>query len=186
MFKTSILCGSKFLKIASSGITKRLFATGIGERRLDHLLKALNPSLDPDRYVFVSFPLADVGFGDVAGVQQALFKQDIFPISTSIEEEGFTAVLRLVDYNRLKNSSDAKRMIVSDGQFCRITLRVHSSLDAVGLTAIVSKKLTEASISANVIAAFYHDHVFVQSHRANEALALLRKLATAQPTPKNS
>lgn len=35
-----------------------------------------------------------------------------------------------------------------------ITLQVHSALSAVGLTAAVSRVLTEAGISANVVAGF--------------------------------
>jgi hypothetical protein len=50
---------------------------------------------------------------------------------------------------------------------------VHSSLEAVGLTAAVSKKLADKGISANVIAAYYHDHIFVQSAKAEEALYAL-------------
>ena len=64
--------------------------------------------------------------------------------------------------------------------FRRITLGVHSSLEAVGLTAAVSAALTEAGISANLVAAFHHDHVFVPADRAEAALACLRRLqATA-------
>jgi hypothetical protein len=54
---------------------------------------------------------------------------------------------------------------------------VHSSLEAVGLTAVVATKLAAEGISANVIAAFYHDHVFVQANRAKAALAALTSLA---------
>jgi hypothetical protein len=54
-----------------------------------------------------------------------------------------------------------------------ITLTVHSSLEAVGLTAAVSAKLTEHNISANVIAAYYHDHILVQSERAEDAMKAL-------------
>jgi uncharacterized protein len=60
------------------------------------------------------------------------------------------------------------------GEWARISLGVHSSLDAVGLTAAFSSRLAEAGISANVVAAFYHDHIFVQWERREEALAALR------------
>ena len=60
------------------------------------------------------------------------------------------------------------------GEWARISLGVHSSLDAVGLTAAFSSRLAEAEISANVVAAFYHDHIFVQWDRREEALAALR------------
>ena len=57
-----------------------------------------------------------------------------------------------------------------------ITLNVHSSLDAIGLTAAVSTKLTQSNISANVVAANYHDHVFIASKDAEKALAELNDL----------
>lgn len=57
--------------------------------------------------------------------------------------------------------------------FKGITLTIHSSLDAVGLTAAVSTKLAEKDISANVIAAYYHDHIFVQSEKAELAMEAL-------------
>jgi hypothetical protein len=45
-------------------------------------------------------------------------------------------------------------------------LTVHSSLEAVGLTAAVARKLALHGISANVVAAYYHDHIFVQTKKA--------------------
>jgi hypothetical protein len=61
------------------------------------------------------------------------------------------------------------------GEWARISLGVHSSLEAVGLTAILSSRLAEAGISANVVAASYHDHFFVPWDRREEALALLKQ-----------
>jgi len=58
-----------------------------------------------------------------------------------------------------------------------ITLQVHSSLEAVGLTAAVSSALAQAGISANVIAAYHHDHVFVSANRADDAMRVLNSLA---------
>ena len=60
------------------------------------------------------------------------------------------------------------------GEWARISLGVHSSLDAAGLTAAFASRLAEAGISANVVAACYHDHIFVQWDRREEALAALR------------
>ena len=54
-----------------------------------------------------------------------------------------------------------------------ITLTVHSDLQAVGLTAAVAEVLTKASISCNVVAAAFHDHIFVPADRAADALAEL-------------
>jgi hypothetical protein len=60
------------------------------------------------------------------------------------------------------------------GEWARISLRVHSSLEAVGLTAEIARRLTELGISANVVAALHHDHIFVPWDRREEALEALR------------
>jgi hypothetical protein len=54
---------------------------------------------------------------------------------------------------------------------------MHSSLEAVGLTAAVATALAARGIAANVIAGARHDHVFVPAARADDALAALRDLA---------
>jgi hypothetical protein len=59
----------------------------------------------------------------------------------------------------------------------RITLRVHSSLSAVGLTAAFSAALTREGVSANVIAGYYHDHIFVPVADAARAMIALEGLA---------
>ena len=58
-----------------------------------------------------------------------------------------------------------------------ITLTVHSSLEAVGLTAAFSKALAEKGISCNVVAAFYHDHLFVRQQDAAAAMETLKGLS---------
>jgi hypothetical protein len=58
-----------------------------------------------------------------------------------------------------------------------ITLTVYSSLEAVGLTAAVSKALTDANISCNVIAAYHHDHIFVPIQDAQHAMKVLENLS---------
>jgi hypothetical protein len=37
--------------------------------------------------------------------------------------------------------------------------------------------LADAGISVNAVSAFYHDHLFVPDHRAEEALCLLPKMS---------
>jgi hypothetical protein len=58
-----------------------------------------------------------------------------------------------------------------------ITLRVHSALEAVGLTAAVSAALAREGVSCNVVAGFYHDHLFVPHDSAAQAVRLLEDLA---------
>ena len=59
------------------------------------------------------------------------------------------------------------------GQFAWLTLTVQSSLDAVGLTAAISARLTAVDISCNVLAGYHHDHLLVPVDRAHEAIAAL-------------
>jgi hypothetical protein len=63
-----------------------------------------------------------------------------------------------------------------EGQWARISLEVHSSLEAVGLTAVLASLLAGHGISANIVAARNHDHLFVPWDRREEALAALRSL----------
>ena len=59
-----------------------------------------------------------------------------------------------------------------------ITLTVHSSLEAVGLTAAVSRALAEENISCNVVAAYYHDHLFVPVGDGERAMEVLLALSS--------
>lgn len=58
-----------------------------------------------------------------------------------------------------------------------ITLQVHSSLTAVGLTAAVSSALAAEGIAANVIAGHRHDHILVPVDRADDAQRAIAALA---------
>jgi hypothetical protein len=64
------------------------------------------------------------------------------------------------------------------GEWARISLGVHSDLEAVGLTAALSSLLAEVGISANIVAALYHDHLFVQWDRSEQALSLLKRCSS--------
>ena len=59
-----------------------------------------------------------------------------------------------------------------------ITLGVESALESVGLTAAFARALADQSISCNVVAGTYHDHLFVPLDRADAALECLRELQT--------
>jgi hypothetical protein len=67
--------------------------------------------------------------------------------------------------------------VSTSGGWARISLGVYSSLDAVGLTAALSNALAAAGISANVVAALNHDHIFVPWDQRNDALSAIEGLA---------
>ncbi len=58
-----------------------------------------------------------------------------------------------------------------------LTVEVHSSLEAVGLTAAMSRVLTDCAIPCNVLAGFYHDHLLVPLDLVADAIAALESLA---------
>ncbi|REL35174.1 ACT domain-containing protein [Thalassotalea euphylliae] len=124
---------------------------------LDELLRAMRPKLVASEFVFctVSGVLADYA--------------SLNPVATFIEHEGLTLVL--------EKSAAETAGLSFDGTYRQITLTVHSSLEAVGLTAAVASKLASKGISANVIAAYYHDHIFVQSSKAEAAVSALEEFS---------
>ncbi len=123
-----------------------------GETELGELLAGLAPELLPEEYVFCTLPERNLA--------------PEFPaLATFQEEEGLSVVLE---------RSGAQRLGFDRGAVMRcISLGVHSSLEAVGLTAAVAGRLAGLGISANVIAAYFHDHVLVPAERAEEALEAL-------------
>ena len=62
-------------------------------------------------------------------------------------------------------------------EWARISLTVQSDLAAVGLTAAFARALAEKGISANVIAGFHHDHIFLPWDQRHEAMAALEGLS---------
>lgn len=125
---------------------------------LKTLLASLVPTLASGEYVFVSHPNAN--YGD---------EIELEPIASILEDEGLTLIVP-------KEKADEANADYQ-GSFCKITLQVHSSLNAVGLTAAVANALTERNISANVVAAFFHDHIFVPTAQADDALHALNELS---------
>jgi hypothetical protein len=86
-----------------------------------------------------------------------------------------------VDAFALVHEAEGRSAIVpapdADPRFARITLAVHSALEAVGLTAAVSGALAAKGIACNVVAGFHHDHLFVPWERRVEALGILDALS---------
>lgn len=127
---------------------------------LAELLHSMNPALNRGVYAFVS--LRDGGV-----------PERIEPIATFRENEGLTLIVEE------QQAKDAGLPILFRAAW--ITLTVHSDLHAVGLTAAVATALAEAGISCNVVAAAYHDHLFVPVESASQAIAILQALHERPP-----
>lgn len=128
-----------------------------GETDLAQLLKNMNPKQNPGQYVFcVVNTLKDAA--------------ELKPVCIFQEKEGVTVIVP---------KQQADENILFYPTVCAwITLTVHSSLEAVGLTAAVSKALTDANISCNIIAAYHHDHIFVPVKDAGRAMEVLKSLTS--------
>lgn len=124
---------------------------------LQTLIDSMEPVLKPGEYVFTTFD--EIDWRQIADLQ---------PISVFKEDEGYSLVID----RKTADEND----IPCDSVFRLISLHVHSSLDAVGLTAAFSTALGNASISANVVAAYYHDHIFVPIGKAEKALKVLQNM----------
>ena len=129
-----------------------------GETNLQTLLASMSPKLDDTDWVFATVAEEEA----ISLLQQS--------IASFREAEGLTLVLPRSASGDLESVSMPMK---------RITLEVHSSLEAVGLTAAVAAALAEVGISANVVAAYYHDHIFVPKVSAERALAVLEALSTS-------
>jgi hypothetical protein len=129
-----------------------------GVTDLDDLLATMEPTLVEGVFVYASV-LAD-------DLPNHLSRR---PIGLFREEEGITLILPV----------DAAEGLAASPPMRMITLTVHSSLEAVGLTAAFATALTAAGISANVVAGYHHDHIFVPERDAERALETLRALSRA-------
>lgn len=128
----------------------------MAEKRLDALLAAIQPELDSEEWAFAcvdaTFPVA-------------LAK----PLLVFHEREGATIVAPAAELARFNVSYE--------GTWRRIVINAYSALDAVGFLAEMTRALTAENIPANVVSAYHHDHLFVPSDRAQDALTALAALA---------
>lgn len=130
-----------------------------GETNLDKLLSTMKPVLNMGDYVFCTTQdITQLRISDIV-----LFFR---------EEEGFTVVVE----KKVADSLGLGYSFIASW----ITLTVHSSLEAVGLTAAFSNALSHENISCNVVAGYFHDHLFVDRKDAEKALMALNRLSEKQ------
>lgn len=125
---------------------------------LSRLLETMEPVQTPGVYVFT-----------------------LLPDGTAIDPEAVVASIREPEGISVVVAEETAIRLGLPVQFraAWITLKVHSDLAAVGLTAAFSSALGEAGISCNVIAGTHHDHIFVPCEQAERALQVLRRLQQA-------
>ncbi len=115
------------------------------------------PRLNNGEYVFVTVKnLDEINRGETIGE----FRED----------EGTTIIIEKSKADKLKLTYN---FVAS-----WITLVIHSSLDAVGLTAAFSTELAKNNISCNVIAGYYHDHIFVNKKDEEISMEILISLSS--------
>ena len=128
------------------------------ESRLPVLLQSMEPILADGEWVFATLP-HDSSY------------EHLHPLAMMREQEGISVVI---------SAATARQHDVAFEQTYRlISLTVHSSLEAVGLTAAIATALAKAGLSANVIAGHYHDHLLVRTSAAQRALAVLGDLSAS-------
>ena len=132
---------------------------GKGITDLQELINNMEPILNDGEYVFVTVK------------DSKIISRDI-PICEIKEKEGITLVLPKSDAEDLELSFD---FIAA-----WITLNVHSALEAVGLTAAFATALGDYGISCNVIAGYYHDHIFVDVKDKVKAMKVLKELSSGK------
>lgn len=141
------------LKILNNFVQNNMFMSG--ETNLKTILQTLSPILNDGEFVYCTVPDFDL-----VPVQQIIF---MFR-----ENEEVTIVLR---------KEDALQLNLTFSYIAAwITLEVNSSLSAVGLTAAFSQALSKEGISCNVVAAFHHDHIFVDVTDREKAMIALQNL----------
>lgn len=126
------------------------------EKDLDQLLKTMRPRLNRGEFVFCT--VKNISAVNISKVVMLLK-----------EQEGVTLIVE-------KQTADELALTYSFVA-AWITLSVHSSLEAVGLTAAFSNALAARGISCNVVAGFYHDHIFVNLTEASLAMEILHQLS---------
>jgi hypothetical protein len=131
-----------------------------GEISLNVLLKNMKPEMQNGEYLFCTSPLLLKDIFKIHG--------QLNPVCLFQEQEGTTLILP---------ESEARLSGLTVVYPCRwITLNIHSSLEAVGFMAKITENLSSNGISVNPVSAYYHDHIFVPSDKADKTMVLLQEL----------
>ena len=126
-----------------------------GETHLPHILSRLDVDVRPGTYAVISRKAPDAAADAVAEARVG-------------EAEGISYV---VPEAFARAQGEPPGFVA-----CWLTLKLHTALNAVGVTAAVSGVLAEHGIACNVIAGRFHDHLLVPAARCDDAIAAIRSL----------
>lgn len=107
--------------------------------------------------------------GSYVFTTHAPIPDDVQVFASVREQEAVTSVIPVAEAERLG--------LPIEPSYTRISIGAKTSLDTVGITAMVAQTLASREIPCNVIAGFWHDHLFVPENQAGEAQALLNALS---------
>ena len=131
-----------------------------GQTDLKKILESIDPYLVDDSFIFMT---TDQSLSSISNA--------LNPIASFMENEGLSLVIT--------QATADKNAITYDSVFSCISLGVHSSLESYGLISTISRELTQNNISTNVFSGYYHDHIFVQSEKADKALEIISKIGSS-------
>lgn len=124
-----------------------------GETDLQSLLKQMQPVLDDEQMVFCSLPADEAE-------KYLMSCQGYYR-----EQEGVSLIID-------KAQADLDNLIYNS-VFRRISLMVHSSLEAVGFLSRITEILAAQGISVNVVSGYFHDHLYINVKEAENAIMIL-------------
>jgi len=133
-------------------------STNSGELDLNTLIAHMSPKLDSSVFVFCTLDAHQAP--SHMGSALMVFN----------EAEGVTLIV-----NKAYAESSGLQY---EFPCCRITLEIHSALEAVGFLAAIVPALAQRGMGVNPVAGFYHDHLFVPADRVDDAMEVLASLSS--------
>jgi hypothetical protein len=133
-----------------------------GENSIPILLASMRPTVHLETFVFLTTrqPIENLPL-------QSLKPEMLFQ-----EDEGLSIITT-------KDLAESNGFLDYTFPCKKISLAVHSSLEAVGLIAAISSKLASHGISTNVVSGYFHDHIFVPLGKEDAALQVLQDMMKA-------
>ncbi|KAK5112024.1 hypothetical protein LTR62_004558 [Meristemomyces frigidus] len=137
-----------------------------GGMDLKSLIHSMNPTLNQEPFVWITLARTDPRLAP-------FLSQKLQHVEVLVQEsEGYTFVVTktLADQENYEYVFPCRR----------ITLNVHSSLEAVGFMAAIATRLARIGTGSNPVSGYHHDHLFVAVGKEDVVMGELRKMAEEQ------